>query len=84
MSIWKPCVCAGTKAEKMNNWRVKTRKGNRTFNRSPRGSLHPSKFSEVICLVCGAVFHSRSKYVDLLRNFEEEIDNFYKGGIIIV
>lgn len=83
MSIWNPCVCAGKKAEKMKNWRVKTRKGNRTFSKSPRGAIHPSQFSEIICLVCGAVFHSRSGYVEELKDLEE-VDNPYKGGIIIV
>jgi len=68
MSSGWSCSCAGSRKEKMKNWRVVVRNGNYSEFESPKGAFHPSKYSSVRCLKCGSIWRTKANYVNELED----------------
>jgi len=81
MSGGTACECEGTRKERMKNWVVKHLLHNHSyFGPGPRGSYHPSDYSEVWCKKCNKRWRTKAKYVfslpyedpDIYPNEQEE------------
>ena len=66
MSSSNPCICKGTRKEKMKYWYVSVYKGNHSYFERPKGMFHASDYSTVECSRCTMVLRSKADYVDIL------------------
>lgn len=64
MSAHIPCICGGTRKERMKNWYVSLRNANRSYFEYPKGQLHSSAYSTVNCKNCLMSIRSKAKYVE--------------------
>ena len=68
MSAHISCTCSGTREERMKNWYVFLRNANRSHFESPKGALHYSEYSTIMCKNCQMCVRSKAKYVDKLSD----------------
>lgn len=68
MSVSFYCHCEERKKPvEQRNWVVYSRYCNHSAFEYPKYAAHPSDYSTVKCLSCGAVGRTKAKYVDSLR-----------------
>jgi len=72
MSGGNPCICEGTKEERMKYWRVRYRNCNYSYFEYPKGQKHYSDYSLVVCLRCTGCFRTKANYVHELKDEEKE------------
>jgi hypothetical protein len=69
MAVSFYCKCPErAKPVEQRNWVVYYRYCNHSAFESPKYGEHPSDYSTVKCLSCGAVGRTKAKYVDDLRD----------------
>jgi len=66
------CHCEERKKPvRERRWVVVHRYHNHSHFEYPKGAAHPSDYSTVRCLSCGAIGRTKAKYVDFLKDDPE-------------